>query len=108
MLPFPFVQSPLQLTGARAALGVLAVGIQPAVLRQVKEFAPAGMDARALALSTSLQMLGNGGGPLLAGLIGPWLGLRAYFGLNAALLAVGAGLWMWRGLGPGRVPLRRD
>ena len=97
-LLFPFVQNPLQLTVARAVLGALAVGIQPAALLLMRNAAPAGMDARVLAYATSLNMLGNGAAPFLAGLLGPWLGLRAYFaGIAALLLACGA-YWSFGGL----------
>jgi hypothetical protein len=41
-----------------------------------------------------MYMLGHGGAPVLAGIVGPLLGLRAYFGLNVLLLAVGLGLWL--------------
>jgi len=95
---FPFVRNPLELTGARLLLGLFAVGIQPAAVRLIKGWAPAGMDARTLALGTALQMLGNGAAPFIAGLIGPWLGLRAYFAFNALMLLTALLLWWRRGL----------
>ena len=63
-------------------------------VRLIKERAPEGMDARALSFGTSLYMLGHGGAPVLAGIVGPLLGLRAYFGLNVLLLAAGLALWL--------------
>jgi DHA1 family multidrug resistance protein-like MFS transporter len=99
---FPFVGGPLELTLARLVLGALAVGTHPATLRLMKEHAPTGMDARVLAFGTSLSMLGNGGAPVLAGLLGPWLGLRAYFGVNAALLLFALGWWWAAVLRPAR------
>jgi DHA1 family multidrug resistance protein-like MFS transporter len=102
----PFVQSPLQLTLARVVLGLCAVGIQPAVVQLMKGWSPPGMDARTLALGTALAMLGNGAGPVLAGVIGPWLGLRAYFACTALLLLVGLVLWVTRGLRATGVPTR--
>lgn len=93
VLPVPFVVDPLQIVVLRSLLGLLGGGIQPAVIRMIKERAPQGMDARALSFGTSLYMLGHAGAPLLAGLVGPWLGLRAYFGLNIVMMAVGIGLW---------------
>ena len=95
---FPFVQSPLQLTLARLVLGACAVGIQPAAVHLIRGWSPAGMDARTLALGTGLMMLGNGAAPLLAGVIGPLLGLRAHFGFIALLLLGGLLLWALRGL----------
>lgn len=96
---FPFVRTPLQLTLARVALGVCAVGIQPAAVHLLKSRSPAGMDARTLALGTALAMLGNGAAPFAAGLIGPVLGLQAHFAFIALLLCVGLALWVTRGMG---------
>ncbi|HEX7926184.1 MAG TPA: MFS transporter, partial [bacterium] len=73
------VFSPLQLAIARLALGMMAVGIGPAAIALVKGRAPAGMESRVLAVMTGCGMLGMGAGPFLAGVIGPFLGLRAYF-----------------------------
>ncbi len=95
---FPFVQTPLQLTLARLALGACAVGIQPAAVRLIKAWSPVGMDARTLALGTALAMLGNGAAPLLAAVIGPLLGLRAYFACIALLLLGGLLVWVTCGL----------
>jgi MFS family permease len=52
------------------------------------------MESRVLAFMAGCGMIGMGFGPLLAGQIGPWLGLRAYFLLNCLLLLVG--LYLWR------------
>jgi MFS family permease len=92
-VPFPLVETPLQLTLARAALGVFAVGAQPALARLTRDLAPHGMVARALGFGNALFLLGNGVAPVLAGIIGPWLGMRAYFATN--LLLAAAGLWLW-------------
>jgi DHA1 family multidrug resistance protein-like MFS transporter len=97
----PLAGNPLQLTIARALLGALTVGIQPAVLRLVKERAPRGMEARALGLAAAVQMLGNGSAPMLAGMLAPSVGLRGYFALNSALLLGVFGLWTARGSGIG-------
>ena len=93
-LPVPLLSNPLQLAVARGALGLLGAGIMPAIVRLTKERAPAGMDARALAFGTSLYMLGHGGAPVLAGVVGPLLGLRAYFAGNVLLLLTGLVLWL--------------
>ena len=103
-LPFPFVRDPLELTIARVALGLFAVGLQPAGIRMVKEWAPAGMDGRALSMATALNMLGNGGGPFLAGIIGSWWNLRAYFAVMAVLVLLGMMEWLWRGMHIQRAP----
>lgn len=103
-LALPIVANPLQLTAARFALGALAVGIQPAVLRLMKAAAPPGMDARVLAFGTASNMLGNGGAPMLAGAMAPWVGLRIYFLVTALLLLCALALWWWRGMRPAHLP----
>jgi MFS family permease len=95
-LPFPFVQTPVQLTIGRIALGLFAVGAQPALARLTRDLAPPGMVARALGFGNALFLLGNGLAPVLAGIIGPWMGLRAYFGLNVALALAALLLWTRR------------
>lgn len=94
-VPVALSQSPLQLALARFAMGLTVAGIGPALVAMTKARAPSGMDARVLSYATAFGMLGLGAGPLAAGQIGPWLGLRAYFALNAVLL-LGMGLWWMR------------
>jgi MFS family permease len=84
---------PLSLAVSRFVLGLLAIGIGPAAISLVRGRAPAGMESRVLAYLTSSGMIGMGGGPLLAGQIGPLLGLRAYFLCNAALIVLGFYFW---------------
>jgi MFS family permease len=98
-LAIPASQSPLHVVGARALLGALMVGIQPAVLRLVKDNSPRGMEARALGFAAALQMLGNGSAPMLAGWMVPVPGLRGYFLLNSAILLGVLALWLMRGPG---------
>ncbi len=94
MVPVALVRTPLELVAARALTGLLIAGIVPAQVAMTRLRAPEGMEARVLAYGTTFTILGMGAGPLLAGWIGPRLGLRAYFALNAAaLLAVGL-LWL--------------
>lgn len=101
-LPFPFVQTPAQLALSRTALGLFAVGAQPALARLTRDLAPPGMVARALGFGNALFLLGNGTAPVLAGVIGPWLGLRAYFGLNVLIVLAGLVFWTRRPAGPER------
>ena len=93
-LPMPLLQDPLQLAIARGVLGLVGAGIQPALIIMIKARSPKGMEARALSFGTSLYMLGHGGAPVLAGIIGPLLGLRAYFWSNVLMLLAGLGLWL--------------
>ncbi|HEX7928470.1 MAG TPA: MFS transporter, partial [bacterium] len=95
-LPFPFVQSPVQLTLGRIGLGLFAVGAAPALARLTRDLAPPGTVARALGFGNALFLLGNGMAPVVAGIIGPWLGLRAYFGYNVLLALAGLLLWIRR------------
>jgi MFS family permease len=53
------------------------------------------MEGRVLAYAAGFGSLGMGIGPFVAGQIGPWLGLRAFFALNSLLLFVLLALW-WR------------
>jgi DHA1 family multidrug resistance protein-like MFS transporter len=96
--------TPLHLVLARLAFGLLAAGAMPTLVTMMRRLAPAGMEARALALGTAFGMLGMGCGPLLGGLIGPFLGLRAYFALNSALLLIGFLAWARFGPQPASVP----
>jgi DHA1 family multidrug resistance protein-like MFS transporter len=93
VLLMALVRAPWQIAAARLLLGGVAVCIGPAGIALVKARTPTGMDSRVLAWLAASGMLGMGLGPLLAGLVGPWLGLRVYFALNAALVAGGLLLW---------------
>ena len=105
-VPIVFVTSPFALMVARFMLGVMSVGIGLAVLMGIKSRSPKGMEARVMAFGTAVSMLGFGSGPFLAGLVGPSFGLRVYFALNTASLAVMLGVWFLLVLS-GRVSLRK-
>lgn len=93
-IPTILVQSPLQLALARFVLGLLAIGIGPAAITMTKNYAPRGMESRVLAYSAAFGALGIGGGPFIAGLIGPVVGLRVFFALNSLLLLTAFLFWM--------------
>jgi len=93
MLPVVLARTPWHLVLARFVFGALAIGIGPAAITQVKERSPPGMESRVLAYLTAFGMLGMGVGPFIAGQVGPWLGLSAYFGLNGVLLLAFLGAW---------------
>ncbi len=93
-IPTPFLATPLQVLIARLALGTLFCGVQPAVVTLLRTRSPAGMEGRTLAVGSSIGMLGNASGPLLAGLIAPWLGLRVFFVFHVALLTLGTLWWV--------------
>jgi len=96
-VPLLVLETPLQLVMARVAFGLGAAGMQPAIMRLLKDHAPKGMDARAIAYAASFQFIAMGLAPFSAGLIGPVLGLRAYFGLTIVLTLLGLALWLRSG-----------
>jgi DHA1 family multidrug resistance protein-like MFS transporter len=93
-LPLIVLETPLQLVLTRIAFGLSASLMQPAIVRLMKSYAPAGMDARAISYSTSFHFIAIGVAPFTAGLIGPVFGLRAYFALTAVLTIVAFVLWL--------------
>lgn len=93
-IPTILVQSPLQMAMARFLLGLLAIGIGPAATTMTKNYAPRGMESRVLAYSAAFGALGIGGGPFIAGIIGPVVGLRVFFALNSLLLLAAFLLWL--------------
>ena len=95
-LPLLFIDTPLQLVIVRVAFGLSAAAMQPAIVRLLKDHSPRGMDARAIAYGSSFQFIAMGLAPFFAGIIGPLLGLRVYFGLTI-LLTLGA-LAYWHSL----------
>jgi MFS family permease len=106
-LPLIVLQTPLQLVLARVAFGLSAAAMQAAIFQLLRMHAPAGMDARAIAYATAFQFFAMGLAPFAAGLIGPVLGLRAYFALTIALMAGGLALWLRTGR-PARPTSRGD
>ena len=93
-LPLLVLQTPLQLVIARVAFGLTAAAMWPAILQLLRLHAPKGMDARAISYATAFQFLAMGLAPFLAGLIGPVLGMRAYFGVTIVLMILGGVMWV--------------
>jgi MFS family permease len=93
-LPLLVLQTPLQLVLARVAFGLGAAAMQPAIIQLYRIYAPPGMDARAISYASSFQFLAMGLAPFCAGLIGPALGLRAYFAVTVMLTLGGLLLWL--------------
>jgi DHA1 family multidrug resistance protein-like MFS transporter len=96
-LPLLVLQTPLQLVLARVAFGLTSAAMQAAIFQLLRIHAPSGMDARAISYATAFQFFAMGLAPFLAGLIGPTLGLRAYFALTIVLML--GGLMLWRRTG---------
>jgi MFS family permease len=99
-VPLLVLHTPLHLVLARAAFGLSAAAMQPAIVRLLKEHAPPGMDARAISYATSFHFIAMGLAPFCAGLIAPALGLRTYFALTIALTVAGLALWLRGGRAP--------
>jgi len=93
-LPLLVLETPLQLVLARVAFGLTGAVMQTAIIQLLRIHAPAGMDARAISYSSSFQFFAMGLAPFCAGLIGPVLGLRAYFALTSVLMLGGLALWL--------------
>ena len=93
-LPLIVLATPLQLVLARVAFGLTAAGMQTAIFHLLRVHAPSGMDARAIAYATAVQFLAMGIAPFAAGLIGPALGLRAYFAVATGAMLAGLALWL--------------
>ncbi len=93
-LPLIVLETPLQLVMSRIAFGLCTSLMQPAIVRLMKDYAPPGMDARAISYSSSFHFIAIGTAPFLAGLIGPVFGLRAYFALTAILTTSAFVMWL--------------
>ena len=96
-LPLLVLQTPLQLVLARVAFGLTAAAMPTAIFQLLRIHAPPGMDARAISYASAFQFFGMGVAPFCAGLIGPVLGLRAYFALTIVLMLGGLVLWLRTG-----------
>jgi DHA1 family multidrug resistance protein-like MFS transporter len=90
----PLVRDPLELTVARMLFAAFISGLPPALIHLIKERSPRGMEARTLSYGTALQQMGNAVAPLIAGMLAPYVGLRGFFWLCAALVAIGWILWV--------------
>ena len=78
----------------RAAFGLGASLMQPCIVRLLKAYAPAGMDARAISYNTSFHFIAIGIAPFVAGLVGPVFGLRAYFALTVLFTFFALAVWI--------------
>jgi MFS family permease len=95
-LPLLVLQTPLQLVLARVALGLSVAPMLLAVVQLLKAHAPPGMDARAISYGSAAQFMGMGVAPFVAGLMGPVIGLRAYFALSIAVMVAILAFWLRR------------
>lgn len=103
-LPLLVLQTPLQLVLARAAFGLTAAAMPPAIFQLLRIHSPPGMDARAISYSTAFTFVAMGLAPFVAGLIGPMFGMRAYFALAILCMTAGLLLWLRTAQSPGPRP----
>ncbi len=101
-LPLLVLETPLQLVIARVAFGLTAAGMPTAIFALLRLHAPPGMDARAISYASAFQFFAMGMAPFTAGLVGPALGLRAYFALTILLMLGGLVLWLRTGSEAGK------
>ena len=90
----PLVRDPLELTAARILFALFISGLPATLIHLIRERAPQGMEARTLSYGTALQQMGSALAPLIAGMLAPYIGLRGFFWLCAALLVIGWILWV--------------
>jgi DHA1 family multidrug resistance protein-like MFS transporter len=95
-LPLLVLETPLQLVLARVVFGVTVTPMLLSVVQLLRRYAPKGMDARAIAYSSSAQFMGMGLAPFAAGLIGPVMGLQSYFALSIAAMLAALMFWLRR------------
>ena len=93
-LPLLFLDTPLELVLTRAAFGLGASLMQPCIVRLLKAYSPAGMDARAISYNTSFHFIAIGLAPFCAGLVGPVFGLRTYFALTMVFTFCALAVWL--------------
>jgi len=101
-LPLLVIQTPLQLVLARLAFGLTAAAMPTVILQMIRQYAPRGMDARAISYGTAFQFIAMGLAPLFFGWIAPVFGMRTYFGLATLAMLVALALWMRRAGGGAR------
>ena len=93
LIPQAFVHSIWLLIALRFLLGVCLGGLVPSVHNLIRQHAPAGMESRTFAYSTSAMNLGNLLGPVIGGVLSGWIGLHGLF-LLAAVLFMANAVWV--------------
>jgi MFS family permease len=104
-LPLLVLETPLQLVLSRIAFGLAAAGMPTATFHLLRIYSPPGMDSRAISYATAFHFFAMGLAPFGFGLIGPLLGIRAYFALTILLTVGGLAAWLRVA---GKTPVNRD
>lgn len=81
-----FVWHYWQLLASRFLLGVFMGGLIPSVRALIKQYSPPGMESRAYSFDTSAVSFGSMLGPVLAGGLSRYMGIRGIFFMTALLL----------------------
>ncbi|CAH1197605.1 Staphyloferrin B transporter [Paenibacillus plantiphilus] len=81
-----FVWHYWQLLASRFLLGVFMGGLIPSVRALIKHYSPPGMESRAYSFDTSAVSFGSMLGPILAGGLSRYMGIRGIFFMTAILL----------------------
>lgn len=94
-LPQAFVLQLWQLILLRFFLGLCLGGMLPSVQNLVRHYAPEGMESRTYSYLNSATFLGNFLGPIVAGQLASYFGLRSIFIFGFILLTISA-IWVNR------------
>ena len=92
MLPQAFVTSWWQLAALRGLMGMTLAGLLPSIAKLIRHSVDEANSGRTLGYLQSAQFSGQVIGPLLGGLIGVHVGMRAVFFVTGFLLIACAGL----------------
>lgn len=96
-IPQAFVTNVWQLLALRFLQGACMAGLLPSVNALVRKFTPDGMESRAYSFNTSYLALGNMAGPVVGGLLAPFIGIEGVFLIGSAMLCFNA-WWVRRSL----------
>jgi DHA1 family multidrug resistance protein-like MFS transporter len=95
MLPQAFVTSWWQLAALRGMMGMTIAGLLPSIAKLIRHSVDEAKSGKTLGYLQSAQFSGQVIGPLLGGVIGVHLGMRAVFFVTGFLLIACAGVAWW-------------
>ena len=90
LIPQALVTSAWQLVALRFLMGIALGGLLPCIASLIRHHVAPEQVGRALGWSTSAQYVGQVSGPLVGGVVGGWLGMRAVFLATCVIMAAGA------------------
>ncbi len=92
-IPQIFAANVVQFGILRFIFGVFMAGVLPAANATIAAAVSPEFRGRAFGISNSFNMMGNAIGPLVGGVIGTWLGIRAVF-LTTGVMMLLTALWV--------------